>query len=78
MKSKFLLPAFAIVFAIVLSSFTVNELDPAYYNAGQGIESTTEYSCPGGSEDCTIFKNGADRQLYSSQILIPANKLYKN
>ncbi len=80
MKTKFLLPAFAFLFAIVLSSFTVNEAPMIgwYLDTELGLQSEP-VSCDVTSTSnpiCTIVDSeGEEVIVYKEAALI--NPLYK-
>ncbi|MEP1487438.1 MAG: DUF6520 family protein [Algibacter sp.] len=80
MKTKTLLPAFAIIFAIALSSFTVNDdfqFPMKYYDNPNisGIESTIAIECDGIYNACTIQIGPNTYQLYyTNQLQIPCTK----
>ncbi|MEP1487439.1 MAG: DUF6520 family protein [Algibacter sp.] len=76
MKSKFfkiVLPAFAIMLALGLSSFTVNSDDaPEYFYddpSVSGIQTTTAVDCDGVGNACTIQVGPNSYQLFEEEAL---------
>ena len=77
MKFKVFLSAFAFIFAIALSSFTVNDYTTiGFYNnpAIPGVQSTPT-DCEGDGDICQIQVGQQSFTLYKTPALLPGDEL---